>query len=551
MRHDFTGKAFGWSVNKIECDIDAYRADAAKYYCEHFEPAVKEAIAAGKPAIAIQDGCFVVRGYDDQEPPLLGNWSCSDEEEDIRIPGYPWGLVVLGKKGEPMAPADVDREALRYAVALFRDDGTHVTTACPFERPPTCFTGRRAFELWAKALRDTKNLGQARWHANMVFNLRINRRCAVAYLHAMAKRYPENVAKHLSAAAGLYQKELALLHTADTSKAALIVQPAGREDLAKLVERLAETESDAVASIERALAADLGKDLTTEQFKRLAQWGNMWGKLDGWVRAAGREPIHLDLLREELALEPISDEARQIRSKMHLEPADSCYPAQIEALLRSIAAGKLTGPWPPVRTPEREARLKKLAVALRAWSDGDPKADATKREGTDAATVEEVYGHLGAVDEDKKAAVAIAIEKLEKGHSERAVKIERKGLDTPETLEEALAHNVSMCDTQCWTFEHNLKVLLTRIGKKVMNGGWGEPDGPIGWSGPRAMNPDLKPRLTAIVEGLKAWIAGKPGEGESKQVAEQLGKPDAYKEKMWLVRCLHNYLSHHVAAAGY
>jgi len=94
-------------------------------------------------------------------------------------------------------------------------------------------------------------------------------------------------------------------------------------------------------------------------------------------------------------------------------------------------------------------------------------------------------------------------------------------------------------------------VLLTRIGNKTMNGGWGEPDGPIGWSGPRAMNPEIKPRLTAIVGGLTAWIASKPGEGESKQVAEQLGKPDAYKEKAWLAKCLLNYLSHHVAAAGY
>ena len=277
MRHGFVGKAFGCSLSKIECDVDAYRADPAKYYREHYEPTLKEAIAAGRPAVAVQDGCFVVRGYVDQAPPLLGYWSCSDAAEDIRIPGYPWGLIVLGKKGEPMAPADVDREALRYAVALFRDDGTPVTAAYPFERPPKRFTGRRAFELWADALRDTKNLGQARWHANMVFNLRINRTCAVTYLHTLANRHPESVATHLSAAADLYQKELALLNGADTSKAALIVRPAGREELAKLVEQLAQTENDAIASIERALAAGLGEDLTAEQLERLAQWGNMWG----------------------------------------------------------------------------------------------------------------------------------------------------------------------------------------------------------------------------------------------------------------------------------
>ena len=109
-----------------------------------------------------------------------------------------------------------------------------------------------------------------------------------------------------------------------------------------------------------------------------------------------------------------------------------------------------------------------------------------------------------------------------------------------------------MCDTQCWTFEHNLKQLLTRIGKKTMDGGWKEPDGPIGWSGPRAMNPKFKPRLAAIVKGLDAWIAGKPGDDDAtRKIVADLGKRDAHKEKVWLVRCLHNYLSHHAAGKGY
>jgi len=207
--------------------------------------------------------------------------------------------------------------------------------------------------------------------------------------------------------------------------------------------------------------------------------------------------------------------------------------------------------WPPRRSPERQERLKKLAAALQAWSDGATQEEAGKRESTDAATAAEVYGHLGVLDDDKKAAVAITIEKLKTGHSERAVNIERKGLDNPETLEEALAHNVSMCDTQCWTFEHNLNVLLTRIGKKTMNGGWGEPNGPIGWGGPRAMNPEVKPRLAVIVGGLRSWLADKAGDGETKQVVDLLGKQDAYKEKVWLARCLLNYLGHHVRGAGY
>ena len=323
------------------------------------------------------------------------------------------------------------------------------------------------------------------------------------------------------------------------------------EEACRLAGEILKSDDAAIAQIERALAAEYGQEFTGEQLKRLKQWGNMWGDLDGCIRAAGREPTHFELLRTELALEPISVNAREIRNRMGLEPADLSYPAVIEALLHSIATGKVTEPWPPARTPERLHRLKGLAGALRAWSDGASKQEATKRQGTDAPTVEEVYGYLAALDEDKKAVVALLIEKVETGYSERAVQLERKGLEDPETLEEALAHNVSMCDTQCWTFEHNLRQLLQRIGSKTMRGGWSEPDGPIGWSGPRAMDPEYKPRLGVIVAGLEAWLAGEAGEDDSRQIVEMLGARDAYNEKEWLVRCLHNYLSHHARGVGY
>jgi len=258
QRLDFLGKALGRTIHEIEGDPDAYQADAGKHYCERFQLAVKESIADGKPLLALHDGCFVVRGYDDRELPLLGNWSCANDTDDIRIPGYPWGLIALGGKRQSMPPAEADREALRYAIALFRDEGPQGTTAVPSKESSDHSTGRRSFELWADALRDTRHPGQAQWHANLVVHFRVNRRSAVAYLRAMAKRYPETVARPLNAAADLYRKELALLYGADTSRTALIVRPAGREELARLVERLVRTESEAVAAIEGALAAGLG-----------------------------------------------------------------------------------------------------------------------------------------------------------------------------------------------------------------------------------------------------------------------------------------------------
>jgi len=243
QRLDFLGKCLGWTIGRIERDLDAYQADPGKHYREYFDLAVRESITNRQPLLAIQNRCFVVRGYDDGHPPLLGNWSDTDAAEDLRIPAHPWVLIRLGARQPSTEQPNIDREALRYAVALFRDEG-------PSER----YTGRRSFELWIRALRDTDHLGQSRWHADMVRHLRINRSSASAYLSAMAKRHPANVAQHLAAAASQYRKELALLYGADTSKVALVVRPAGREKLAGLIERLVRTESEAIAAIEGALA---------------------------------------------------------------------------------------------------------------------------------------------------------------------------------------------------------------------------------------------------------------------------------------------------------
>jgi len=243
QRLDFLGQGLGWTIGRVDRDTNAYQADPGKHYRDRFELPVKKSIAKGQPLLAIQEGCFVVRGYDDGDPPLLGNWADTDDAEDLRIPAHPRSLIRSEARRPPMRQAEIDREALRYAIVLSRDRESS-------ER----FTGQRSFELWIKALRDAENLGEADWHADMVRHLRINRTSAVGYLSAMAKRHPDRLAQHLTTAAGQYRRELALLYGADTSKVALIVRPAGREELAKLVERLAKAETAAVAAIEKALA---------------------------------------------------------------------------------------------------------------------------------------------------------------------------------------------------------------------------------------------------------------------------------------------------------
>ena len=566
------GEAMGYSVETIRCDDRDEPGQA------ELRSRIVASIDAGIPVMAnslMGHGSWgVIAGYDDDGETLLCRTYDDEDAGYTASTIWPWTVMFVEKIGERQTKEENRAQSLRNAVELARTES--------YERDGRQTSGFAAYERWISELRDDDLFRAAEQDATFYF-AEANGWIYLALLDARgsAERYLRNaalgadkpVAAHLLAAAEIYgeihrklldgQKHApAPWQLPGESWTKAIPHPEAGEAIKQWTDEMRHSqasvlteclalERQAIAEIEKALAAEHVKEFTPGELERLAQWSSMWGDLDACIRVAGREPVHFDLLRLELSLEPISEDARDIRDWMRLEPADSCYPQQIEDLLRSIAAGRLTGTWPPVvRTPERLERLKKLATALRAWSDGLAKEGAAGREGTDAVTVDEIYGHLGAVDDEKKAVVAITIEKLESGHSERGVQIELK--DNPATLEEALAHNVTMCDTQCWTFEHNLAQLLQRIGGKEMNGGWGEPDGPISWSLPRAMNPEFKPRLALIVKGLDAWFTGEPCEdAQAQEIVDMLGGPDAYSEKVWLARSLHNYLSHHAAGTGY
>ncbi|MFH0965049.1 MAG: M56 family metallopeptidase [Planctomycetota bacterium] len=255
MRLAFLARVVGRDIREIEGDAAAYQANPAAFYRERFEGPVKASIAAGRPVLAEHDTCFVVQGYDEKEPPLLGDWTCRDEKMTIRIEEYPWGLIVLGGEVRPMDRRQADLEALHHAVALGKD--AYVVAVPEFwpqwKAVRARFTGERAFALWAEALRDTEHLGEARWHSNMRLHLGIDRKSAVVYLRAMAKRHSANFAGHLNRAADLYAQVIDELKKADTSEDAMMSKD-GREKLAKLVERIAAIEAGAAADLEKALA---------------------------------------------------------------------------------------------------------------------------------------------------------------------------------------------------------------------------------------------------------------------------------------------------------
>jgi len=254
QRIGFLGRTVGREFRWIEGDPKTYRADPKAHYRARYEAEVKRAIAAGNIVLAETDMCFVVAGYDEGDPPLLGDCPLRERHEVNRIDQYPWGLIVMGEEIPRLSREQADAQALRHAVAL---GGDEVETTMPplFSEWSTItarYTGQKSFAYWAALLRDTDHLGQARWHANMAMHLEINRRAAVAYLQAMAERRPAKAATHLRAAADSYAQVASRLEPSDTSEEAMMSRP-GREQLARLAESVAQIEAAALREIEAAL----------------------------------------------------------------------------------------------------------------------------------------------------------------------------------------------------------------------------------------------------------------------------------------------------------
>jgi len=253
MRLDFLSEVVGRQIREVRGSVKDYLVDQATHYEDRLASEVETSITAGRPVLAEHVQCFVVAGYDEGTPPLLGDCPLSNKKMKGRMNDYPWGLITFGEKAERLDRRHADLEALNHAVALGRDD---VEMAVPVFLPEwneaRGFTGQRAFALWCKALRDTEHLGQARYHTNMCLHLSINRRSAIAYLRAMAERHPIEMGQHLRSAADIYEQVIAKLGGADTSNAAMI-SAEGREDLAALVEQIALLERSAIDEIDRAI----------------------------------------------------------------------------------------------------------------------------------------------------------------------------------------------------------------------------------------------------------------------------------------------------------
>ena len=226
MRMGFLGHVVGREILQgPPSDIESFRADPAQYYRERLAPLVRASIDAGRPVMGERAPCQIVSGYDAGEPPILGACALDPEGKVGRLEEYPWDLILLGDAAAKIDREQADLAALRHAVALWRDTPQATVPAFwpQWDAIEGRATGRKSFALWAKALRDTEHMGEARWHANMCLHLGINRRSAVAYLRAMAARRP-TVAGPLGTAADHYERELTELAKADVRPRSNAVQ---------------------------------------------------------------------------------------------------------------------------------------------------------------------------------------------------------------------------------------------------------------------------------------------------------------------------------------
>ncbi|MCC6580823.1 MAG: M56 family metallopeptidase [Phycisphaeraceae bacterium] len=243
---DRAGPSFGVRLNWFGGDYDQYKGDPAGYYRRHLEGAVKMSIASGKPAMENHAFWEVVVGYDKQDQPLT-SFCPSGPQKIRRLDKHSICVVTLGESIPRLTRKQADIASLQQAAALGRDR---------IPMPNGYLTGAKAFALWAACLRDVEHRGEARWHANVVHNLKLNRTAAVGYLHKMAPRHAAKTASHLNAAANRYESVLAELDKADVSQAAIIDSIKGRETLAQLADRVAAIEADAIHEIALALEAE-------------------------------------------------------------------------------------------------------------------------------------------------------------------------------------------------------------------------------------------------------------------------------------------------------
>ncbi|MBL8029360.1 MAG: hypothetical protein JNL74_23255 [Fibrobacteres bacterium] len=256
MRLDFVGKAVGQEIKILPFESELYSSDPEQHFKKHHAEPIQQALKSGIAPLIYFDTCFVISGYDAGYPPILGYCPWAKEPTLERLKEFPWHVVIPGAKTEPMPRQDADRQALEYAITLFKDEIPVKSRKCAHvpERADYLTSGTKSYDLWVSLLRDPDNWGAHYYHANVVYTLYRNRQSAPPYLREMANRHAPAASAILLSAADIYEKAIVKIDGAVTNEKVLGT-PEGRDNLASLMLQVRDIEAQAIQLLEKALFA--------------------------------------------------------------------------------------------------------------------------------------------------------------------------------------------------------------------------------------------------------------------------------------------------------
>ncbi len=263
LHREFLSRAVGYELKEVGPFFDSHRwampvNERRDTYLKQMHPDVVRRIDAGQPALtpfspSKADFGYVITGYDRdiavERPPIWGRSATDTKGNYGYCADWPFGVITLGRRLEPVGADEADLTALRQAVALARDQ------AGPAEVPwrDRRFTGGKAWAAWAALLRNEGEATESRYHWNVRNNLICNRTAAIAYLQSVAERHGGRVAEALRGAADTYAKVLEQVQLLDAKDVSGNMEK--RRRLADRVDLIAKLEQEAVVHLERAIDA--------------------------------------------------------------------------------------------------------------------------------------------------------------------------------------------------------------------------------------------------------------------------------------------------------